>query len=102
MNLDTHSYFLIILGGFGFVWGFRKGINSKKEIGDFEYLGFSAFWGVMVLAVYQWVYRNNLEKFNEILKNPYIAGAVFFLVSAVSGCVIGLFFSWIRSLVKGK
>ena len=48
MELDVFNYFLIVLGGFGLVWGFRKGYGIKEKLGDFEYLAFSSFWGSLL------------------------------------------------------
>lgn len=100
MDLDTYSYFLIVLSGFGLVWGFRKGIRSKGSITDFEYLGFSAFWGVLVLAGFQWLYRNDAEKFTGSLKNPYAAGVGLCMVSLVLGYGVGLLLWEIRNRIK--
>lgn len=50
INLIT--YFLIVLGGFSLVWGFRweKYKGTKREpLEAFEYLAFSTIWGSVLL-----------------------------------------------------
>jgi len=97
MDLGTYSYFLIIFGGFGLVWGYRKGIGSKKQISDFEYLGFSAFWGVMVTAGMQGLLEKDPNKLSEFFKNGYVAGASLFLFALLLGLGIG----WVLTLIRG-
>lgn len=96
MDIDTYTYFLIILAGFGLVWGYRKGNGSRKTISDFEYLGFSAFWGVIVVAAYQEMNKSNPEKFNELVNNPYAAGVVLFMIGVLAGFLVGAIFSSLK------
>lgn len=102
MNLETSVYFLIILNGFSLVWGFRKGIDSRSEISDFEYAAFSAFWGVPLFSIFQWLFKNDQEKFVEVIKTPLVAGTVFSLFSGLAGYVIGAFLWKIRSAMEGR
>lgn len=88
MELDTYTFFLIILEGFGLVWSFRRASGRHKTITDFEYLGFSAFWGVLLLGFWQTT-STDIEKFNELLKNPYATGAFLFGVAVILGLFAG-------------
>lgn len=96
MELGAINYFFIILGGFGIVWSFRKACGIKKELGDFEYLGFSAFWGGILLATYVLSFEGDIEKLNQAIKIPFLAGITLF----VFGCILGYLFGKIYSKIK--
>jgi hypothetical protein len=99
-SLGIYTYFLIILSGFGFVWSYRKGKWNPKPISDFEYAGFSAIWGVIILGFYSWLMRNKLESLNNLLSNPYTAGVVLFVFGVVLGFGIRFIINQIKSLFK--
>lgn len=43
------NYFVVILGGFGAVWGYRHFTHQQdKKIGEFEYAAFSALCGIPI------------------------------------------------------
>ena len=49
IELNILNYFVVILGGFGIVWGFRHySGRPTTKIGEFEYAAFSAFWGIPI------------------------------------------------------
>jgi hypothetical protein len=90
MSVDTYSYFLIVLSGFFTVWGYRKAsqwtLVSNKKPSDFEYLAYSAFWGTMLLALYEEIERHHPDQISKLLTNPYAAGALL----SVLGMVVGI------------
>lgn len=98
-SLGIYTYFLIILSGFGFVWGYRR-LGSVKQISDFEYAGFSAFWGVIILGLYGWIMRNKLESLNKLLSNPYAAGVVLFVFGLILGLGIKFLITQIKLIFK--
>lgn len=89
-SLGVYTYFLIILSGFGFVWGYRK-FGDHKPMSDFEYAGFSAFWGVIILGLYNTMMKDRIEEAGVFLSNPYTAGASLFVFSIA----LGVFIRWI-------
>lgn len=89
MSIDTYSFFLIVLSGFAMVWSFRHFSHSRNKISDFEYLGFSSFWGVLVLACYGWLTRNHPEQISVLVSNPFVAGVVLSLLGGLIGGFLG-------------
>lgn len=49
---DIPNFFLIVLSGFGVVWGFRQATGSKDILGDFEYLAYSTVWGIPIGIIF--------------------------------------------------
>ena len=106
MTLDTstigiYTYFLIILSGFGFVWGYRR-FSGNKHISDFEYAGFSAFWGVIILGIYHdiLIKAGKLDDLIKLISNPFIAGAVLFIFGVVLGLGLKFLFGLLKSLFR--
>ena len=96
---DALTYFVIILGGFGAVWAFRKVTGRSGEpLADFEYVGFSAVWGVLVLAAYSWVTRGHPEQIALITQQPVAAGPAMFVVGAAFGACAALILIALNSL----
>jgi len=89
MPLETQSFFIIILSGFITVWGFRKVSHSKKAISDFEYLGFSAFWGVLLMGIYGWLQKDN-PGLAETISNPFSFGLTLSFFGFLSSILLGL------------
>ena len=83
--MNITSYFVIVLGGFGVVWGFRHikyRAKNKPTIGEFEYAAFSAIWGSMLLlfllilrTTWNWPTPEMLDKFLAVpfMLTPIIA-----------------------------
>lgn len=98
---DALTYFVIILGGFGAVWAFRKVTGRSNEaLSEFEYVGFSAVWGVLVFAAYTWVTRDEPEQIALITQQPVAAGPAMFVVGAVFGACAALLLIALNSLRK--
>lgn len=107
--VEAFHLLIFTIPGFFIVWSFRK-INGENKISDFEYLMFSIFWGVLLLAFF----ASNLskEKFITILNNPYAASLTFSIFGMFFGSVTGqltkdrdvflLIYSKIIKLIKGK
>lgn len=90
--IDIFHLLLFTIPGFFIVWSFRK-VNGENKINDFEYLMFSVFWGVILLAFFG--SQLPKEKLNLILSNPY-AGCLIF-------SIFGIFFgNGIGQLTKNK
>lgn len=87
-TLETFSYFIIILGGFGVVWAYRKLTKAEEKISDFEYLAFSAIWGAISLALFTLppVLMGKIgELAGLISSNPYAAGPSIFIFGTFVG-----------------
>lgn len=84
MPLDAQIYFYIILSGFITVWTFRFLTHSKKPTNDFEYLGLSAFWGLVITYLAQlylkWYWHSDAEKMKDVFANPLATGLVFSII----------------------
>ncbi len=95
MSVDTYSFFLIVLSGFSFVWTFRKVSGSLHgSISDFEYLGFSSIWGVIILAIYSSIMKDHRDQFNMVISNPFAEEA--------KEALKDLSFSQKRSIILGN
>lgn len=102
MNFEAYSYFAIILSGFVAVWTYRHFVKSQAKITEFEYLGWSAFWGLIIIVLFQlWakLINFNTPAFNEIFKNPFATGLLMSILGLVGGMVTGLV---IRDIKKSK
>jgi len=73
MSFETFTYFQIILAGFVTVWSYRYFNKSQAKITDFEYLGWSSFWGLVLLAGLEFVLKT-YPKLNELISNPFATG----------------------------
>lgn len=100
--MNVPSYFLIVLGGFAIVWGFRwakyRG-RSRKEISEFEYAAFSAVWGSLLLYVLLG-FRNlfgwpSVETLGTYVEVPFIISPVIVLIGL--GLGIGIGYIWKRT-----
>lgn len=107
MSIDTQIYLYIILSGFITVWTFRYLKGSQQKLDNFEYLGFSAFWGLIILVLYEfyikWRFDGDMEKFNRMFSNPFATGLVLSLFApllAFIGYKIFLLFKWFENKNK--
>ncbi len=67
------------------VWSFRHFSRARSHISDFEYLGFSTFWGVLILSFYEWLVRSRPDLIANLISQPYAGGVIL----AVLGFIIG-------------
>lgn len=93
------QFLIFVIPGFVTVWTFRYFTKSEKK-GDFEFLGLSFFWGLIILLFYELV--SPKESINKLLENHYAAAFVFSLVGPIFGW-LGSRMSkaeWFRGLIK--
>lgn len=95
LTIGDFNFLIFIIPGFLTVWTFRYFTQSKKR-GDFELLGLSFVWGLVILVVMElltgFLYRNNYnDKIKEFLENPYAA--------AIALSILGISMGWIGSIV---
>ena len=91
MTTDPQTFFIFILSGFITVWSFRYFSKSSKKLGEFEYFGLSAFWGVIMLMIYgtiPWVSKDQVQK---LVSNQYTCGFVLSLL----GYFVGYAGAWL-------
>ncbi|MBP9731865.1 MAG: hypothetical protein KBD29_00175 [Candidatus Magasanikbacteria bacterium] len=77
MEIDSQVYFYVVLSGFITVWTFRYLTKSKKQSDTFEYLGLSAFWGLIIIVLstsYLKLVGKNVEEINTFYTNPLSVG----------------------------
>lgn len=96
--MNVLSYFLIVLGGFGVVWGFRwfkyLGVE-KKPISDFEYAAFSAIWGSSLFILFAKLLEGRNDLWTVIDQYPFVATPSLFVL----GTVIGGFSAYVVSQI---
>jgi len=59
LKLDSYYFLLFVIPGFITVWTYRALFKIKKR-GDFEYLGLSFFWGLVLFVAF--MFFPNIEK----------------------------------------
>lgn len=96
LDPNVLNYFLIVLGGFGLVWGFRHFSGSKeKRITDFEYAAFSTIWGILVFGLFISVIQKS-PRFPELLSQiqgyPALATPSLFIIGVSVGSAAGSIF----------
>jgi hypothetical protein len=82
-----------VIPGFITVWSFRNFTHSKK-IGDFEYLGLSIFWGLIMVVLNSII--SPKDSFREVLGNPFAAAIAFSFV----GCILGFWVARIANKIR--
>ncbi len=105
--IDTYNFFFIVLSGFMTVWTFRYFSRSQKK-GDFEYLGLSAFWGLVLCAIVGLFFKySNIpsDKINLFSSNPYAGGFTLSLIGIVGvyiANVVVKIVKQVKDLIKKK
>ncbi|TSC54833.1 MAG: hypothetical protein LiPW30_299 [Parcubacteria group bacterium LiPW_30] len=93
------SYFLVITSGFAVVWGFRAFSDSgEKKISEFEYAGFSTFWGSLVFILFIWILKNKSDILLGALSYPFTATPTLFLLGGITGASTGWIFKHTHEL----
>jgi hypothetical protein len=91
-SIPYYNFLIFVIPGFITVWTYRHVSWSDKKSCDFEYLGLSFFWGLIMLLLYGLINKNDSVK--KLLENPYIAAFV------LSG--FGLFVGWLGGRISRK
>jgi RsiW-degrading membrane proteinase PrsW (M82 family) len=105
---DIYNFLIFIIPGFVVVWTFRYFTDSNKK-GDFEFLGLSFVWGLILLLLYEFIAKFTFgqsydKKIQELTGNLYAAAAVLSTLSVMMGFV-GAFlsrkglFTWIKKIL---
>ena len=89
MNIDTYTFFQTVLAGFMLVWSFRNFSHSRNHISDFEYLGFSSIWGILIGATFYWFFSDQPQLLLEMSSNPFVSGIVLSLFGVIFGFIAG-------------
>lgn len=97
MTLDTITFFEIALSGFMTMWIFRHFTKNDKKMAEFEWLGLSVFWGLLIMTLLSGL--NSLKPYpnmQEFLSNPLATG----LGTSIIGIVIGFFGAQVNKFFK--
>jgi len=86
ISIADFHFLVFIIPGLITVWTFRYFTNSKKT-GDFEFLGLSFFWGIIVLVIMETLSRQH--SLDNLLKNPYATAIVLSAFGFIFGCIAG-------------
>lgn len=91
MNLDTVTFFLIVIGGVMIVWGFRNAKGVTKYISEIEYLAFASIWGTLLVGIYAPIGKYaDAEALNKLLSNPLASGLFFSTLGLIIGLICGV------------
>ncbi len=90
MNLDTVTFFLIVLGGVIVVWSFRQAKGESKHMNEIEYLTFASVWGTLLVGIYAPIGKYaDAEALNKLLNNPLASGLFFSTLGLIVGTISG-------------
>lgn len=89
MAVETFTFFEIILAGFVAVWTYRYFSKSQTKLSDFEYLGWSAFWGLAILVSFQLITKLFGTDIEDLLKNPFATGFLMSIIGLTAGTILG-------------
>ncbi len=80
------------------VWVFRKAAGSKDKLCEFEYLGFSAFWGIVLMMILGMMAKFKAPPTDVIqaFGNPLVAGFCMSLMGMAGAALIGKCFRRIK------
>jgi ABC-type uncharacterized transport system permease subunit len=92
---NVPSFFLIILCGFGTVWGFRKASGIKNSLGEFEYLAFSTLWGSAIFMPIAY-FLDKAKLLPSLTVFPFLATPWLFLIGLLFGGLSSLIIKWLR------
>lgn len=93
--MDPTNYFLVILGGFGAVWGYRHFSKQQdKKISEFEYAAFSALWGIPTCLAFLFAAKYIPNLLNGLDIVPMVGTPIVFGAGVFSG--------WIAVLIRRR
>jgi peptidoglycan/LPS O-acetylase OafA/YrhL len=100
LSIGEYNFLIFIIPGFLTVWSFRYFTESKKK-GDFEFLGLSFIWGLIMLIIFQLINKKNYPV-ERLLSNPYAAAVVLSLFGFISGWLGNqiIQWKWFRKLIN--
>ena len=99
MNIDAYSFLTLGVSGFMTVWTFRKLTKQKEKLGEFEYLGLSTFWGMIIIFTALLIPKTNPENFYKAFNNPFAVGFVFSCFGIIMA-ILGAELFWIGLLIS--
>lgn len=83
LSIGEYNFLIFIIPGFLTVWSFRYFAESQKK-GDFEFLGLSFIWGLIMLIIFQLINKEDY-RIERLLSNPYSAAIILSLFGFISG-----------------
>lgn len=100
LTIGEYNFLIFTIPGFLTVWSFRYFSNSKKT-GDFEFLGLSFIWGLIMLLVFELIVKEGY-RVERLLNNPYAAALVLSLLGFILGWVGSqmIQWRWFRKLIN--
>ena len=93
MTLDTYTFFEIILSGFIMIKTYRLFQENMTKYSEFEWLGLSAFWGLIIMLTVSSV-QNNSVIMHDLIINPLNTGIVM--------SMFGIIFGWLASIISRR
>jgi len=101
---DLFTFFIFVIPGFITVWSYRYFKESKDQIGDFEYLAKSSFWGLIMFFIYALANQifNRQHPISELISNPYFFSIALSILGYFFGWygVVILKISWVQKFIK--
>ncbi len=100
ISLSDYHFLIFIIPGFLVIWTFRYFTDSKKQ-GDFELLGLSFVWGLIVLILVEGLLGSQ-DKIQKLFENPYVAAVILSIFGVILGWLGSLLpkFTWFRKIIN--
>jgi predicted membrane protein len=89
LTVGEFNFLIFLIPGFVTVWSFRYFSNINRK-GDFEFLGLSFIWGMIILSVFGLIVQEEY-RVAKLLSNPYAA--------AITLSLLGLILGWFGSKI---
>lgn len=100
MTLDTTIFFEIALSGFLTVWVFRSLNGKKDKYSEFEWLGLSTFWGLLIIMLFTTIFKA-YPHLQDILNNPFATA----IITSIIGIGLGFIgneinkWKWVHKMI---
>lgn len=90
MDISTHIFLLIVVGGVTSMWSFRLFAGSKRQMYEIEYLCFACIWGTALVVIHaELMKHNNFEVVSRLVNNPLASAMFFSTLGLLVGSVLG-------------
>jgi len=104
VTLDATIFLYIGISGFMTVYSYRLFVKSDKKLSEFEWLGLSAFWGLIIITFLS-LFSKIFPNFTELISNPFataLVDSIFGIGFSFSGSQIVKFYKEIKECNKKK
>lgn len=100
-SLGPVFYLLFALPGFIGVWSLRVFFRARRSLGGWEWPCWSAIYGILIFAAWEWVMKNNVEQITKFVTNPLTATIVLCVFAFGISVILRIAVAILKLLLKG-